>query len=124
ADLVLVVRVLHHLPDPMPEFTEISRVLKPGGVFIMEFANNAHFLNRLRYGMKGKPIPRTPVDIRTAENKTDDEIPFVNHHPATVIRQLERAGFSIERMLSGSNLRSTTLKKVLPRKVMLTLEKV
>jgi ubiquinone/menaquinone biosynthesis C-methylase UbiE len=54
ADLVLVVRVLHHLPDPAPELNEIARVLKPGGTFILEFANDAHFLNRLRYGVRGK----------------------------------------------------------------------
>ena len=123
-DLVLVVRVLHHLPDPTSEFAEIARVLKPGGTFIMEFANNAHALNRVRYGMKGQPIPREPVDIRTAEHKTEDEIPFVNHHPATVIRQLERAGFKVERSLSGSNLRSQKLKKMLPEKLMLSMENV
>jgi SAM-dependent methyltransferase len=65
ADLVLVVRVLHHLPDPEPEFREIARVLKPGGTFILEFANDAHFLNRLRYGVRGKSVPKTPVDIRS-----------------------------------------------------------
>jgi SAM-dependent methyltransferase len=124
ADLVLVVRVLHHLPDPMPEFSEIARVLKPGGTFLMEFANNAHFLNRVRYGLKGKPIPREPVDIRSAEHKKDSEIPFVNHHPATVMRQLERSGFSVDKALSGSNLRNPTIKKVLPRSVLLNLEKV
>lgn len=123
-DLVLVVRVLHHLPDPMPEFSEIARVLKPGGVFLLEFANNAHMLNRLRYGMKGRPIPREPVDIRTGEHRTEDEIPFVNHHPATVIRQLERAGFKIDRSLSGSNLRSPRLKKIVPQKLLLSLENV
>jgi SAM-dependent methyltransferase len=47
-DLVLVVRVLHHLPDPMREFKEIARALQPGGTFLLEFANDAHFLNRIR----------------------------------------------------------------------------
>lgn len=124
ADLVLVVRVLHHLPDPMPELKEISRVLKPGGTFILEFANDAHFLNRIRYGMRGKRIPQEPVDIRSEANKNDKEIPFVNHHPKYIIKLLKDAGFEIDTVLSGSNLRSPRLKKVLGKNVLLGLEKI
>jgi SAM-dependent methyltransferase len=124
ADLVLVVRVLHHLPDPSPEFNEISRVLKPGGTFLLEFANDAHFLNRIRYGMRGKSIPKTPVDIRSAANRNDSELPFVNHHPKVIIKKLRQAGFEVEATLSGSNLRSPTLKRVLGKRPMLAVEKV
>lgn len=124
ADLVLVVRVLHHLPDPMPEFKEISRVLKPGGTFILEFANDAHFVNRLRYGVRGKRVPKNPVDIRSEANKKAGEIPFVNHHPKTIIDKLHKAGFEVEATLSGSNLRSPTLKKVLGKKPLLAVEKL
>jgi ubiquinone/menaquinone biosynthesis C-methylase UbiE len=124
ADLVLVVRVLHHLPDPAPEFNEIARVLKSGGTFILEFANDAHFLNRLRYGVRGKSVPETPVDIRSEENKKKGEIPFVNHHPKVILQMLEDAGFELESVLSGSNLRSPTLKKVLGKKPLLTAEKI
>jgi ubiquinone/menaquinone biosynthesis C-methylase UbiE len=124
ADLVLVVRVLHHLPDPAPEFNEIARVLKPGGTFILEFANDAHFLNRIRYGLKGKTVPKEPVDIRSAANKKDEEIPFVNHHPKFVLDHLQKAGFELEAVLSGSNLRSPTLKRVLGKKPLLAAENV
>jgi len=119
-DLVLVVRVLHHLPDPSPEFNEIARVLKPGGTFLLEFANDAHFLNRIRYGLRGKSVPKIPVDIRSEQNKND--IPFVNHHPKTVIEKLQSAGFEVEATLSGSNLRSPTLKRVLGKKPLLAVE--
>jgi SAM-dependent methyltransferase len=123
-DLVLVVRVLHHLPDPTPEFSEIARVLKPGGTFLLEFANDAHFLNRIRYGLKGKKVPATPVDIRSQRAIEKGEIPFVNHHPRTIIQQLEDAGFKVEATLSGSNMRSPTLKRVLGKKPLLAVEKV
>jgi ubiquinone/menaquinone biosynthesis C-methylase UbiE len=123
-DLVLVVRVLHHLPDPAPELNEIARVLKHGGTFILEFANDAHFLNRLRYGVRGKRVPRAPVDIRSEKNKQAGSIAFVNHHPKTILKMLEQAGFEIETVLSGSNLRSPTLKKVLGKKPLLAAEKV
>lgn len=123
ADLVMVVRVLHHLPDPNREFAEIFRVLKPGGYFLLEFANNAHGLNRVRYALQGKRVPKQPVDIRSAENRSEKEIPFVNHHPKTIIKQLHEAGFEVEKVLSGSNLRSPRLKKMLNKDTMLMLEK-
>ena len=86
-DLALVVRVLHHLPDPMPAFQEINRVLKKDGYFLLEFANNAHFKNRLKYASKLQKMPLDPVDIRSEANKRDDEIPFVNHNPLVVKKQ-------------------------------------
>jgi SAM-dependent methyltransferase len=43
ADLVLFVRVLHHIPDPGRELREIARVLEPGGrlVFSMTHPQNS-----------------------------------------------------------------------------------
>jgi SAM-dependent methyltransferase len=123
-DLVLVVRVLHHLPDPMPELREIARVLKSDGTFLLEFANDAHFLNRVRYGLRGKRVPKTPVDIRSEDTKNKGEIAFVNHHPKTIIKMLSEAGFEVEATLSGSNMRSPTLKRVLGKRPLLVVEKV
>ena len=68
-------------------------------------------------------MPTQPVDIRSAENRKDDEIAFVNHNPKTVIKQLAHAGFTVEKTLSVSNLRSPSLKKIVPESLMLTLEK-
>lgn len=123
-DLVLVVRVLHHLPDPMTELKEIARVLKPSGTFILEFANDAHFLNRMRYASRGKRVPRIPVSIQDESRIKAGELPFVNHHPKTIIKMLDSAGFEVETVLSGSNLRSPTLKKVLGKGPLLKLEKI
>jgi ubiquinone/menaquinone biosynthesis C-methylase UbiE len=124
-DLLTMVRVMHHLPDPSPEFEEIARVLSDDGYAIVEVASYAHARNRLKLWARGKRIPAKPVDIRSEANKKNkDEIPFVNHNPKTVIRQFEHAGLSVERVLSVSNLRSTTLKKHVPMGVMLTVEKL
>ena len=123
-DLVLVVRVLHHLPDPLAEFNEIARVLKPGGTFVLEFANDAHFLNRVRYGIRGKRVPRIPVSIQEEVKVKEGELPFVNHHPKTIFTMLQKAGFEVETVLSGSNLRSPRVKKVLGKNILLGLERV
>lgn len=121
-DLLTMIRVMHHLPNPAPEFKEIARVLSKDGLAIIEVANYAHFRNRLKHLVKGKKLPVEPVDIRSKENQRDDEIPFVNHNPHTVASQLQAAGLQPVRILSVSNLRSPGLKKVMPRAVMLTFE--
>lgn len=122
-DLVTIVRILHHIPKPEEEFREIARVLSDDGRFLMEFANYAHGVNRVKHIVKGKKLPVDPVDIRSDKHRNEESIPFVNHNPKTVIKQLEAAGFEVEAVLSGSNLRSPALKRLLPRAVMLTAER-
>lgn len=121
-DLVTVVRVLHHLPDPTAEFAEIARILTPGGYFFFEFANQSNFKNRVKHAVKGKKLPTEPIDIRSAENQREEEIPFVNHNPNTVKKQLAHAGLKVEKVLSVSNLRSGTIKKVIPHGGLLAIE--
>lgn len=119
-DLVLVVRVLHHLPNPSKEFAEIARVLKPGGVFLLEFANDAHFLNRLRYGVRGKKVPITnPIGTKRKSSSN-----YISHHPKKIIKQLQESGFELEAALSGSNLRLPAIKRILGKNIMMGLEKV
>ncbi|MEO8785119.1 MAG: class I SAM-dependent methyltransferase [Candidatus Saccharimonadales bacterium] len=123
-DLITMIRVMHHLPDPSAEFAQIQRVLSQHGYFILEIANYAHARNRIKYFLKGKRLPVEPVDIRSAKNRRADEIAFVNHNPKTVIKQLAHAGLKVEKVLSVSNLRSPALKKIVPRGVMLKVEKL
>jgi len=121
-DLVTMIRVMHHLPNPEAELAEISRILSDDGYAIIEVANYLHARNRLKYFLHGKKIPTEPVDIRSAANRRADEIAFVNHNPHTVIKQLAHAGLKVDRILSVSNLRSPGVKKVLPKSVMLAIE--
>lgn len=122
-DLLTMIRVMHHLPDPTAEFKEIARVLSDHGYAIIEVANYLHARNRLKHFVRGEKLPVKPVDIRSEENRREDEIPFVNHNPNTVIRQLEHAGLQVKATLSVSNLRHPRLKKMLSPKVMLTAER-
>ena len=123
-DLLTMIRVMHHLPDPAPEFHEIRRVLADDGYAIIEVANYLHIRNRLKHLRHHENMPIKPVDIRSAANRRADEIPFVNHNPYTVVRQLEHAGLRVEAKLSVSNLRSVRLKKLMPREVMLGAERM
>lgn len=123
-DLVTMIRVMHHLQDPTPELAEIERVLKPGGLAIIEVANYMHARNRLKHMLKRQKVPTKPVDIRSPEHRGKDDITFVNHNPYTVIKQLGKVGFKIDRILSVSNLRIPALKKVVPTSAMLAIEGV
>ena len=123
-DLITMIRVMHHLPDPSQEFSELARVLSDDGYLILEVANYAHIRNRVKLLLKGKKVPKEPVDIRSEKNKRKDEIAFVNHNPKTVIKQLSHAGLRVERTLSVSNLRSPSLKKYAPESLMLAVERL
>lgn len=124
-DLITMIRVMHHLPDPSVEFSELARVLTDDGYLILEVANYAHGRNRIKHALKGKKLPTEPVDIRSEKFKANkDEIAFVNHNPKTVIKQLAHAGLKVEKTLSVSNLRSPGLKKIMPQGAMLFTEKL
>lgn len=122
-DLITMVRVMHHIPEPSEEFAEISRVLAKDGVAIIEVANYGHFVNRMKHKRAKKPLPTEPVSIRSASDEAD-AIAFVNHNIDTVLGQLRQAGLVLDDKLSVSNLRSQKIKKVLPHKAMLAIEKV
>lgn len=113
-DLVLMVRVLHHLQRPEKTIKEAYRVLKPGGFLILEFANKIHFKARLMALLKRKSLDLEPIDIRSPENVAAGTIPFFNYHPLWVERMLEKYGFRIKRKLSVSNFRFPPFKRIIP----------
>ena len=123
-DLVAMVRVMHHLPDPTVEIAEVHRILRPGGTAIVEVANMAHALNRVRHMVKREALSVVPVDIRSAATRERGGIPFVNHHPGTVATQFRAAGLQVERVLSVSNLRHSMFKKTLPGPAIMAAERV
>lgn len=123
ADLVAMVRVLHHLPDPAAEIAEMARILQPGGYAVVEAANSTHAVNRVRYLTRGAKIPATSIDIRSPQARLRGSIPFVNHHPDTIARQLNAAGLHIKQVLSVSNLRHPLIKKATPERLMLVAER-
>jgi SAM-dependent methyltransferase len=117
-DLVAMVRVMHHLPEPAPVLAEISRILRPGGYALIEVANSAHAVNRVRSMIRREQIPAAAREIGSR-----GLIPYVNHHPDTVARQFAEASLHVRRRLSVSNLRHPALKKVVPEKALLAVER-
>lgn len=121
-DLVTSFRVLHHVPDLAPAFAEVHRILKPGGVFLFEFANSTNFKARLQSLISGQPILLTPIERRSQNNIRNASISFVNHHPETVIKILKLNSLEPINILSVSNLRLPILKRIMTPKSLVTLE--
>lgn len=126
-DLVLVLRVMHHIKNPEKVFEQVANLLPSGGFFILEFANKINFKARLRALRKRNFAflkDETPLDMHTKLERGGEYIFFSNHHPKKIISLLEESGFEVIDKLSVSNFRNSLLKKILPLPALLFLERI
>lgn len=126
-DLVLMVRVLHHIRKPEKVFSEISRILKSGGYFILEYPNKAHFKANFRELMKGDitySMDIFKVDKTSKRNKKKGSLPFYNYHPDNISDLLKSHDFEVISRRSVSNIRSTFLKRIFSVEFLFGLEKL
>jgi len=125
-DLVIMVRVIHHIKEPEKVIKMINKILKPGGYFILEFANKSHGKAVFKEMCKGNLtylLDIFPKDIRSKKSKKEKSIPFINYHPDSVVKMLSDNGFKIIDKRSVSNIRSTKLKKSTNIQTLLKIEK-
>ena len=125
-DLILLVRVLHHIQEPEKAIIIINKLLKKNGYLILEFANKSHFKALVHEIFKGNltfPLDIFPKDLSKKKRKKKKTLPFVNYHPDAIIEMLESNGFEILEKRSASNVRSVLLKRLLPLEFLLTLER-
>lgn len=125
ADLIIMIRVLHHIKDIDKAFTALSQLSTKNGYLIIEFANKVHAkasLKELLHGNFTFPLDISPKDIRSDKSISEKTLPFVNYHPEVVIKKLEEHGYKIIEMRSVSNVRNEFLKRVLPEELLLSLE--
>lgn len=117
-DCVVMVRVAHHLDDLGKAFHEISELLLPGGVFILEFANKMHI----------KSAVKNVAKFNFGYFKTDSisraskDVTFLNFHPDFVEKSLKSNSFRVVEKLSVSNFRNDAVKKTLSKESLLILE--
>lgn len=124
-DVILCIRVLHHIQDIDRALKIINRLVCRGGFLILEFANKRHFKATLAEFVKGNltyPLDIFPKDIRSLINIRRKTLPFLNFHPDDVCKKLEDCNFEILETRSLSNIRSSFLKKILPLDSLLTIE--
>ncbi len=107
-DTTVTVRVLHHVQDIPAALREVQRVLKPEGIYVLEYANKRHLKAVLRYllGRQGwSPFDHEPYEF--VELNYD-------FHPAWMGARLREAGFAIGRELAVSSFRLPLLKRLIP----------
>ena len=89
---------------------ELYRVLKPGGVAVIEVANKRTLPKIARYLTRRSKV--NPFDKKVANYKEIAKDGFYNYHPKYVEDIFEKTGFKCEKVLSVSNFRSRRLKKI------------
>lgn len=118
-DCAVCIRVMHHVEDVPAFFAEVNSVLRPGGAFVLEFANKQNILEILRFlAFRPNLGPFSMEPGRRGDGL------YYNFHPIYVEELLEAAGFEIEERLSVSLFRSRALKKMFGNEKLLAAEKL
>jgi SAM-dependent methyltransferase len=115
-DTAITVRVLHHVTDIPHAFSEISRVVRPQGTYLTEFANKRHLKSRLRYRLTGRlPNPNTLEPFEFVKLNFD-------FHPRYIEANLHAANFTIQARRAVSTFRIPILKQIIPAKILAALD--
>lgn len=118
---LMMIRATHHFKDMDKVLAELYRVLKPGGVAVIEVANKRTLPRIVRY-FTGK-TKVSPFSRRVANLSEIDKDGFFNYHPRYIENLFIDTGFDIDKVLSVSNFRSQGLKKVFGTKNLIRMEK-
>ena len=119
-DGLIMVRVTHHLEHLDKALAELYRVLKPGGVAVVEVANKRTLPKMARWATrrsKENPFSKKPSNYTEISAGG-----FYNYHPKYVEEMFQKIGFKRERVLSVSNFRSKGLKKVFGTQALVKME--
>ena len=106
------VRTLHHAADAPALFDELARIARPGGDYVLEYANKRNLKAILRY-LLGRQAwsPFTPEPVEFVELNFD-------FHPRWLRQQLAMVGFRPGRTLTVSHFRLAFLKRLFPVKLL------
>lgn len=115
-DTAVTVRVLHHIRDLAPAFAQVARILRPGGIYVLEYANKRHL----------KAIGRYWLGRQTENPFSLDPYEFVqlnlDFHPEYVASCLDQAGFHIDAERAVSTFRLPALKRWIAPHLLATID--
>ena len=115
-DTIISIRTLHHITNCQAFFSQISKTLKKGGVFIFDVPNKLHLLNRL----KAIFLPNLKNIYSLDQLKLNDH--YVNHHPQTIETLCKTLGLKIISKKNTNLFRNRLLKTVFPQKYLAKLD--
>jgi ubiquinone/menaquinone biosynthesis C-methylase UbiE len=115
-DAATMIRTLHHMADAPKTLGEVRKVLHPGGIFILEFANKLNLKAIFRYLLgrqKWSPFTLEPIEFVKLN---------FDFHPRAIRNWLKELGFEIERTLTISYFRVGFLKRIVPTNILVFLD--
>jgi hypothetical protein len=107
---------VHHLANVSGALRQVHRVIRPGGAYLLEFANKLHVKSILRYALRRQswsPFVEAPVEFV--------ELNF-DFHPRWIKERLHGAGFAVERVRTVSRFRIPLLKRLVPARALAALD--
>ncbi len=117
-DGATMIRVLHHMQDPISALKQIGRVIMPTSPFLLEYANKQNLKAILRYWLGRQEW--NPFSLEAIEF---EKLNF-DFHPKSVKRLLAEASFKLERQLTVSHFRINFLKKLIPTGILVALDSI
>lgn len=118
-DTIVTVRVLHHIKALGLAFDSIRRILRPGGIYVTEFANKRNLKAIARYCLGRAKPGENPFSLDPYEF-----VPLnIDYHPSYVLWELRQAGFDVVQELAVSFFRLGWLKAHLPVDLLVHLER-
>ncbi|TFG49238.1 MAG: class I SAM-dependent methyltransferase [Anaerolineales bacterium] len=113
-----MIRVLHHMQNPLAALQQAGRVLIPGSPFILEYANKQNLKAILRYlfgRQEWNPFSYEAIEF--------EKLNF-DFHPKSIRDSLAKSGFNLQRQLTVSHFRINFLKKSLPTGLLVGLDSI
>ena len=115
-DGATMIRVLHHMADPLMALQSIQRVLAHDATFILEFANKRNLKAIIRYLLHKQtwnPFDHDPVEFT--------ELNF-DFHPKAIRSWLNACEFAIQKQLTVSHFRTEFLKRHISSQILAKLD--
>ncbi len=115
-DTAVTVRVLHHVMDVPAALQQIAAVLRPGGVYLLEYANKRNLKAIARYLLRRQPwspFTREPYEFASLN---------FDFHPSWMAAEVRRAGLAIRSGLAVSHFRAEVFKRAVPARTLAALD--
>lgn len=117
-DAAVMERVIHHIADVPAVLANIRAILAPGSPFVLEFANKRNLKALARHALGRQdwdPNDRAPVEFVTLN---------FDFHPDYMFAALADAGFETTRVLALSYFRLGVLKRLIPTRLLVALDRL
>jgi len=117
-DGATMIRTLHHLADAPLALRQVRQTLRPGAIFILEFANKQNLKAIARYALRRQDwSPFSPEPVEFIKLNFD-------FHPKTLRRWLKESCFQVERQLTVSHFRIGLFKRLFPASFLAKLDSI